>query len=195
MQPHLKQRYTLSNWHPSPLRLFARYPPLPGESFNRCFTSPTRVAFTAPVSDFRPSATPLFVLSPTTAVWLRSDNITDMPATHWIPFFSMSMTGYVRIDGKPFRFLGVDFTPAADADPVLAPSMQQTSRVVQNTQTHLHARGRRYPTAADFHDACISGRLGHLVTSNRLYYHRGEVVLMAASMLFSCTLTKLPISR
>ena len=87
------------------------------------------------MSDFRPSATPLFILSPTTAVWLRSDNITDMPATHWIPFFTMSMTAYLRVDGKPFRFLGVDFTPAADAGPVLAPPMQQTSRVVQNTQT------------------------------------------------------------
>ena len=89
----------------------------------------------APVPDFRPSATPLFILSPTTAVWLRSDNITDLPATHWIPFFTMSMTGYIRVDGKPFRFLGVDYTPADPSDPVLAPSMQQISRVVQSTQT------------------------------------------------------------
>ena len=91
--------------------------------------------FAAPTPDFRPSASPLFVLSPTTAVWLRSDNITDTPATHWIPSFTMSMTGYLRIDGAPFRFLGVDWTPANPFGPVLAPAMQQTSRVVQSTQT------------------------------------------------------------
>ena len=101
---------------------------------------------TAPVSDFRPSATPLFILSPTTAVWLRSDNITDLPATHWIPFFTMSMTGYLRVDGKVYRFLGVDHTPTTSSGPTtLTPSMQQTSRTVQSTQTifTLEAAGAR----------------------------------------------------
>ena len=116
------------------------------------------------VADFRPSATPLFVLSPTVAVWLRADNITDLPATHWIPFFTMSMTGYLRIDGAVFRFLGVDRTPVSSADRASTEPMQQTSRLVRSTQTTfvLEAAGVElrltFTTPAFPHDLSASSR-------------------------------------
>ena len=110
--------------------------------FGLCFFSPLPVSssFSSSISSspsFRPSATPLFSLSPTTAVWLRDDQLAAVPATHWIPSFTMSMTGYTRIDGVIYRFLGVDQTPVSATSPQLIQTnrMNQTSLQVRNTQT------------------------------------------------------------
>ena len=60
------------------------------------------------VRGFRPPAIPLINLSPNVAAWTRADNLTDETATMWYDRWNSTLTGYLRVDGKPYRFLGLD---------------------------------------------------------------------------------------
>ena len=60
------------------------------------------------VPGFRPPAIPLFAFSPALHAWTRSDRLTDVTPTHWFIGQNSTLTGYLRVDGRPFRFLGVD---------------------------------------------------------------------------------------
>lgn len=81
------------------------------------------------INNFRPPATPLFLLNPTIQVWSKGDLLTDVPTTHWIETQNMSMIGLIRIDNSTevLRFLGVTDEPIE--------AMQQFHRIVQPTQT------------------------------------------------------------
>ena len=64
------------------------------------------------VSGFRPPAIPLFAFSPTLQAWTRADRLTDEAPTNWFGTQNSTLTGYIRVDGKAYRWLGIDQIPA-----------------------------------------------------------------------------------
>jgi len=80
----------------------------------------------AAVSQERPPATPLIAHNPYFSVWSMTNNLTDSDTAHWTGK-AQPISGIVRIDGKPFRFMG--------HHPEEIPAMQQTSLTVAATHT------------------------------------------------------------
>ena len=64
------------------------------------------------VSGFRPPAIPLFAFSPALQAWTRADALNDEAPTNWFGTQNSTMTGYIRIDGTAYRWLGIDSIPA-----------------------------------------------------------------------------------
>lgn len=58
-------------------------------------------------NDLRAPAYPLVTIDPYTSAWSAADNLYDAGVTHWtgkdFPFI-----GVVKVDGKPYRFMGVE---------------------------------------------------------------------------------------
>jgi hypothetical protein len=72
----------------------------------------------------RAPATPLIVHDPFLSVWSITDELTGSWPTHWTGQ-NQSMCGMVRIDGAPFRFMGLVTRSGKDI-----PAMRQTRREV-----------------------------------------------------------------
>lgn len=75
----------------------------------------------------RPPAVPLVTHDPYFSVWSMNDNLTDERTRHWTGAFN-GMVGMVRIDGKPYRFMGQSHSP-------LPAPMKQVSLEVFPTRT------------------------------------------------------------
>ena len=60
------------------------------------------------VPGFRPPAIPLFAFSPALHAWTRADRLTDESPTHWFIGQNSTLTGYLRVDGTAYRWLGID---------------------------------------------------------------------------------------
>jgi Domain of unknown function (DUF4965)/Domain of unknown function (DUF1793)/Domain of unknown function (DUF5127)/Domain of unknown function (DUF4964) len=83
------------------------------------------------MSQERVPATPLITHDPYFSIWSTTDQLTDSDTSHWTGT-SQPITGIVRIDDKPFRFMG--------HHPDGVPAMQQTGRWITATHTRYEFR-------------------------------------------------------
>ncbi|KAL0488848.1 cystathionine beta-lyase [Acrasis kona] len=82
------------------------------------------------IKGFKPPATPLFVVDPQFSVWAPSHNLTDAFTTHWTGA-TKAVVGVIRIDDKPYRYLGPQKTAGSD----LPEPIKQTDLIVFPTRT------------------------------------------------------------
>lgn len=81
----------------------------------------------------RPPAVPLVTVDPYFSVWSMADRLTDDVPRHWTGAPN-AMMGLVRVDGKPWRFLGQEFDDK-QAGYGEIPAMPQTGLAVTATST------------------------------------------------------------
>ena len=67
---------------------------------------PALAVFAQQPGQHRPPAVPLITNNPYFSVWSMGDELTSSPTKHWSEA-AQPMTGLIRIDGKPFRWMGV----------------------------------------------------------------------------------------
>jgi hypothetical protein len=79
----------------------------------------------------RAPATPLIIHDPYFSVWSTTDNLTDSDTKHWTGS-AQPIAGIVRIDDKPYRFMGLR--------PDKIPAMLQTGRSMTATHTNYEFR-------------------------------------------------------
>jgi hypothetical protein len=81
----------------------------------------------------RPPAVPLVAVDPYFSVWSMADRLTDDVTRHWTGAAN-SMLGLVRVDGRPWRFLGLEFDDKRLPFNEI-PAMKQTGLDVTATST------------------------------------------------------------
>ncbi|HVC47105.1 MAG TPA: DUF4965 domain-containing protein [Terracidiphilus sp.] len=78
------------------------------------------------VAPMRAPAAPLVTHDPYFSIWSMGDRLTDGPTRHWTGV-AQPISGFVRVDGKNFRYLG-------DADDEV-PAMREVHRAMTPTRT------------------------------------------------------------
>jgi len=87
----------------------------------------TAIAGAQQATSLRPPAVPLVTHDPYFSIWSMSDHLADDRTRHWTGAFN-GMVGMLRIDGKPYRFMGQSYSP-------LPPPMKQVALQVFPTRT------------------------------------------------------------
>ncbi|HTV06057.1 MAG TPA: DUF4965 domain-containing protein [Acidobacteriaceae bacterium] len=88
----------------------------------------------------RTPATPLVAHDPYFSIWSFNDKLTDGPTRHWTGT-PQQIDGFIRIDGKTFRFMG---------DDRVAPAIPQVSRAIWPTRTIYQFEGSGVHLTATF---------------------------------------------
>jgi hypothetical protein len=68
-------------------------------------------------NNLRAPAYPLVTIDPYTSAWSFTDNLYDDDVKHWTGK-DFPLTGVLRVDGKPYRFMGVEKPPIKPVAPV-----------------------------------------------------------------------------
>lgn len=71
-------------------------------------------AFAQQTPFLRPPAVPLVTHDPYFSVWSMNDNLAGERTKHWTGAVN-GMVGMIRIDGKPYRFMGQSYSPLPEA--------------------------------------------------------------------------------
>ena len=108
-----------------------------------------------PACPLRPPAVPLVTADPYLSIWSEADRLTDHNTRHWTGH-AQSLYGMVRVDGHPFRLMGVD--------PAGVPAMPQVGLTVTPTRTTYDFEGGGVRVTLTFltpllpHDVDLMGR-------------------------------------
>jgi hypothetical protein len=88
----------------------------------------------------RPPAAPLIANDPYFSVWSMADKLTDTPTKHWSEA-AQPLTGLIRVDGHPFRWMGTQ--PRQHPGLRRLDAMQQDALEITplHTRYHLSASG------------------------------------------------------
>ena len=86
------------------------------------------------MKSLRPPAVPLVAVDPYFSLWSSGDKLTDEKTKHWSGS-NVPMCGIVRIDGKPFRFIG--------ADPGHFPALEQPTLWTDDIRAFFRTAGVR----------------------------------------------------
>ncbi|HXU79283.1 MAG TPA: DUF4965 domain-containing protein, partial [Methylomirabilota bacterium] len=85
---------------------------------------------------FRPPSVPLVTFDPFLSVWSPADRLTDRPTQHWTRR-EHSLVSLIRVDGHPFRLMGV--TPAnVPALPQTAVQVTPTRSIYEFEDANVH---------------------------------------------------------
>src|SRR5438270_4965192 len=88
----------------------------------------------------RPPAVPLITNDPYFSVWSMSDQLTSDPTKHWSEA-AQPMTGLVRIDGQPYRWMGTQPRQPRTLPAIAAMHQESLEVTPLHTTYTLSARG------------------------------------------------------